>query len=129
MAHFAGRSGQVPLRLTSDGLTDVDLRRGSFQINWSGFSAFEISADNASLDFVDDSTTHSATLQAGLYTPDELAAETQRAMREANTDNNANTCTFDSGTGKFTLAGTAEFSLLWQSGSGSESSVGETLGL
>lgn len=80
------------------------------------------------LDFVDNGTTYAATLRLGNYEPAEFAAEVQRAMRDANTNNDNNTCTFSYSTQKFTLTGTSTFSLLFDSGANRASSCGNLLG-
>lgn len=54
-----------------------------------------------------------ATLFAGDYLPTEFADEVQRAMREANTHNQLNTCAFDFATRTFELGGTSLFQLLF----------------
>lgn len=94
-----------------------------------GFEIFSSGASqNNKLDFVDNGTTYAATINAGVYTPAELAAEVQSQMRTANTGNNNNTCTFSFSTQKFTIGGTATFSLLWNSGANAGSDISGMLG-
>lgn len=104
------------------------------QFVW-GFEVFDSGSEqNNKLPFKDDGTTYFATLRAGVYTADELAAEVQYQMREANTANNLNTCDFDYTTRKFTLTGTATsepptvFELLWDHATFASTSCAELLG-
>lgn len=77
------------------------------------------SFQNNKLDFKDGVTTYqgatAATLNAGVYTADEFAAEVQRATR-VQTGNTNQTCTFDYATLKFTVSGAATFQLLFSTG-------------
>lgn len=94
-----------------------------------GFEVFSSGdSQNNKLDFIDNGMTFAATIPAGVYTPAELAAAVQTAMRTANTDNNDNTCTYSFSTDKFTLTGTATFSLLWSSGANAGDDISGMLG-
>jgi len=80
------------------------------------------------LDFKDNNITFAATLTNGEYLPAEFASEVQRAMRLANTDNQANTCTYSFTTRKFTLTGTSIFQLLLGTGANAASDCNGLLG-
>ena len=97
-----------------------------------GFEVFDSGANqNNKLDFKDNATTYqggtAATLNAGVYTADEFAAELQRAMRAA-TGNSNQTCTFDFSALKFTISGTATFQLLFGTGSDASTDCNGLLG-
>jgi len=89
---------------------------------------WEVTSANSKLDFVDNATTFAATLRYGTYLPAEFAAEVQRAMRAANTDNQNNACSFSFSTRKFTLTGTSTFQLLWSTGTNAASDCNGLLG-
>ena len=96
-----------------------------FMYGWEVFTTG--ASQNNKLDFVDNGTTYVATLDEGVYTPAEYAAEVQLQMR-AITGNSNQTCTFSFSTYKFTLGGTATFSLLWNSGANSSETCAGLLG-
>lgn len=91
------------------------------QFIW-GFEVFDSGSNrNNRLAFTRDATTYdgdatnpAATMKAGVYTPDELAAEVQRAMRER-TNTTDLTCTFNYSTMKFSvvIASPGNLSLLF----------------
>jgi hypothetical protein len=81
-----------------------------FEVSDSG------STQNNKLDFIDAGLSFVASLSAGVYTADELAAEVQRAMRAVNTNNQNNTCSFDFSMLKYVLTGTSTFSLKFGTG-------------
>lgn len=70
---------------------------------------------NDKIDFVEAGVTRAGTLAAGFYTPGGYAAEVQRAMQAAAVTS-VNLVSFSWATLKFTLTGTATFSLLFGSG-------------
>ena len=88
---------------------------------------FEIIAGtNDKLDWVDTGSTYETTLEAGVYLAAELAAHIQTQMQADGTG--TETCTFSFSTLKFTLGGTATFSLLWNTGTNAGQTPGGILG-
>lgn len=83
-------------------------------------------ASNKYLDIVDTGGTIEVVLSEGIYSPIELAAEISSKASAASADTIS--CVYSNSTGKFTLAGGATFSLLWNTGDNAANSVGQALG-
>lgn len=107
-----------------------DLAASNFEIGGISYykNPIRIDATNNLLDITDDGGTIQATIESKVYaTPMALAGEISAKATAAST--NTITCTWDNSNGVFILAsdGTT-FSLLWNSGAGTATSIGATLG-
>ena len=105
---------------------------GEVEFTYAGtkyfFNPIEITASNKYLDFTDDYGTWAAILAEKTYkTPIELADALKAAM-DAISPNEQHNVVFSSTTGKFTISSSIFLSLLWDSGTNSANSIGETLG-
>lgn len=99
----------------------------------SGFyNPFVITSSNNKLDMTDDGGTIVATIAVGTYkTPIALASEitTKATAASVGSGNDTITCTYNSVTGKFTLASNGTtFSLLHNSGANTANKIGTILG-
>lgn len=102
----------------------------SFEGNEYYYDPLEVVAGtNDKLDFTDDGGTFVATITAKMYKdPIELAEEIQKQLNAAGTE--TFTVSYDSDTGKYTIANTtgAVLSLLWFSGANAADTIGALLG-
>lgn len=92
------------------------------------FNPITITASNKYLDVTDDGGTIAVSVAEKIYkTPIELAYALQVALEAASAE--TYTVTFNSSTGKFTIAsGSSVLTLLWNTGTNAANSIGTTLG-
>jgi len=92
-------------------------------------SYVRIDETNNHLDFsVDNGLTQlTATLQSGRYTPEELAAEVERAMEKADSTETY-TVSYDSDSRSFTITSSGSLQLLWNSGNNAATSIAPDMG-
>lgn len=90
------------------------------------YYGFEVTPSSPYLQFDEGAGELTAQLRPGFYSSEELMNEVSRAMNEAGDE--TYTVTFNRSTRRVTIAGTASFDLLWQSGSQAGQSVGILLG-
>lgn len=107
-----------------------ELLNSSFSLEGINFSydGLEVTSSNDDLDFVDDGGTKVASMTNKLYKdPIDLAEEISSKMNAASVD--VITVTYSSSTGKYTLASDGStFSLLWDSGGNTATTIGELIG-
>lgn len=102
----------------SDDYVDVTSDTGDVDdhyLDWQYEFAFDVvDAATDKLDFNENGTALTATLESGVYTPDEMATEIQRAMREISASSGATVLYVVtlSERNAFTITGTLDFSLL-----------------
>lgn len=92
----------------------------------SGWGYFKITSSNQWIDFSEGGGELNAQISTGDYDADTLATAIKTAMDTAGAL--TYTITYDEGLNKFILAASGTFSLLWQSGTNSANSMGDTLG-
>lgn len=93
------------------------------------YNAVTITSSNKYLDFTDDAGTFAAIVPEKIYnTPIDLAAALELSMNSVSTEDYS--VSYNSNTGKFTIvtATSALFSILWNTGTNTASSIGTTLG-
>lgn len=129
LTHAGCRTSSIAMDFPANELATVTFEIGG--INF-GENLITIDANNKYIDFTDSTGTVAATLVEGPYqTPIHLADAIASKMTAASAPSAADaiTCTFDSSTGKFTIASDGSvLSLLWNTGTNTANSVGTTIG-
>lgn len=93
---------------------------------WRSSGHFQITSSNKYIDFNEGGGELNAVLQEGSYTVDELETEIKTVMDAAGGD--TYTITYSTSTGKWTIASDGTFDLLWNSGTNTANTLGDTLG-
>jgi hypothetical protein len=131
-ANSAYHQAQTGVRTTSMTIEFPANELATFDVDFEGIEFFynpvSIDATNKFIDFTDDGGTFAATLTEKSYkTGEDFRAEVESKMNAAGTD--AFTVTFDSATGKYTIASDgAVLSLLWNTGTNTANTAAATLG-
>lgn len=115
----------VGLKAAANGYAELEF---AFEGTEYLFNPVIITATNKYLDVTDDTGTIAISVPEGIYkTPIELADALHAACNGASTENY--TVTYNSLTGKFTIASTSTLlTLLWNTGANTANSIGTTLG-
>ena len=121
---------------TSSSATDCELRLAEALHNVSAVNLRRFSCPNTIYNIqtgINDvvcltrsSTDYTVTIDAGSYTANALATAIQAEMNDA--DSNSYTCTYDSKTMKFTITGSAAFTLTWATHTSASTGMYKVLG-
>lgn len=117
---------QFPVENLQDDNLDAELSWRSRYGSGSGNGRFVVVAgSNSKIDFDEGGAELTATLTAGAYNGQTLAAEIKTRMDAAG---GTYTVTYDESTGKFTIASGSNFTIRWQSGTNSATNAAGLLG-
>lgn len=98
-------------------------------LNFTCYSTvYNITSANNNIDFEENATVKLATVPAGFYTASTLATAVKTALDTASGGFATFTVTYSSTTGKFTIASTQSFELLFATGANSAASLFDVLG-